>query len=157
MNAMLHQLDAKTVLHNFSDIAKAGKQLISTSIPASELDTFVNLSLKARRPAGVDRVVRAAEDQHRRPRLRPDPHDGLRRDRGVRGTRRRLDAAAGHQKKHRNANAVGRPQQGLLTDRSQGRAFVRCTGPAWHVDQSHYAGDAAACSVMAGARSSRSS
>ncbi|HSS69001.1 MAG TPA: LCP family protein [Nocardioidaceae bacterium] len=48
MNAMLHQLDAKTVLLNFSKIAKAGKQIISTSIPASEVDTFINLSLKAR-------------------------------------------------------------------------------------------------------------
>jgi LCP family protein required for cell wall assembly len=48
MNAMLHQLDAKTVLLNFSKIAKAGKQIISTSIPASEVDTFVTLSLKAR-------------------------------------------------------------------------------------------------------------
>jgi LCP family protein required for cell wall assembly len=48
MNAMLQQLDAKTVLTNFGDIAKAGKQIISTSIPASELDTFIGLSLKAR-------------------------------------------------------------------------------------------------------------
>jgi LCP family protein required for cell wall assembly len=48
MNAMLHQLDAKTVLTNFGDIAKAGKQIISTSIPAGEVDTFITLSLKAR-------------------------------------------------------------------------------------------------------------
>jgi LCP family protein required for cell wall assembly len=48
MNAMLHQLDAKTVLLNFGKIAKAGKQILKTSIPASEVDTFVNLSLKAR-------------------------------------------------------------------------------------------------------------
>jgi LCP family protein required for cell wall assembly len=48
MNAMLHQLDATTVLSNFGDIAKAGKQIISTSIPASDLDTFISLSLKAK-------------------------------------------------------------------------------------------------------------
>ncbi len=48
MNAMLQQLDAKTVLSNFGDIAAAGKQVISTSIPASEVDTFVNLSLKTK-------------------------------------------------------------------------------------------------------------
>jgi anionic cell wall polymer biosynthesis LytR-Cps2A-Psr (LCP) family protein len=48
MNAMLHQLNARTVLLNFSKIANAGKQIISTSIPASEVDTFVKLSLKAR-------------------------------------------------------------------------------------------------------------
>jgi LCP family protein required for cell wall assembly len=48
MNAMLHQLDATTVVTNFGDIAKAGKQIISTSIPASDLDTFISLSLKAK-------------------------------------------------------------------------------------------------------------
>jgi LCP family protein required for cell wall assembly len=48
MNAMLHQLDPATVVTNFGDIAKAGKQVISTSIPAGELDTFVKLSLKTR-------------------------------------------------------------------------------------------------------------
>jgi polyisoprenyl-teichoic acid--peptidoglycan teichoic acid transferase len=48
MNAMLHQLDAKTVLLNFGKIADAGKQILKTSIPASEVDTFVSLSLKAR-------------------------------------------------------------------------------------------------------------
>lgn len=49
MNAMLHQLDAKTVITNFDDIAEAGQQVISTSIPASQLATFIELSLKAKR------------------------------------------------------------------------------------------------------------
>jgi LCP family protein required for cell wall assembly len=48
MNAMLHQLDARTVLLHFGRIAKAGKEILSTSIPSSEVDTFVKLSLKAR-------------------------------------------------------------------------------------------------------------
>lgn len=48
MNAMLHQLDPSRVLTNFGAIAEAGAQIISTSIPASELDTFVNLSLKTK-------------------------------------------------------------------------------------------------------------
>jgi len=48
MNAMLHQLDPKTVVTRFGAIADAGKQVISTSIPASELDTFVNLALKTK-------------------------------------------------------------------------------------------------------------
>ncbi len=48
MNAMLHQLDPKTVVRNFGSIAKAGKQVISTSIPSSELATFVDLTLKAK-------------------------------------------------------------------------------------------------------------
>ncbi len=48
MNAMLHQLKPAKVLSNFGAIARAGKQVISTSIPASQLDTFVNLSFKAK-------------------------------------------------------------------------------------------------------------
>ena len=48
MNAMLQQLDPATVLMNFSAIAEAGEQIISTSIPASEVDTFVGLAAKAR-------------------------------------------------------------------------------------------------------------
>lgn len=48
LNAMLHQLDPKTVVTNFGDIAAAGKQVISTSIPSSELATFVNLAAKTR-------------------------------------------------------------------------------------------------------------
>ena len=48
MNAMLHQLSPTKVLKNFGAIASAGKQIISTSIPSSELDTFVNLSMKTK-------------------------------------------------------------------------------------------------------------
>jgi len=48
LNAMLQQLDPKTVLTKFGAIADAGKEILSTSIPASEIHTFVGLSLKAR-------------------------------------------------------------------------------------------------------------
>jgi LCP family protein required for cell wall assembly len=48
MNAMLHQLSPTKVLKNFGAIASAGKQIISTSVPASQLDTFVNLSMKTK-------------------------------------------------------------------------------------------------------------
>jgi hypothetical protein len=48
LNAMLHQLDPQTVLTKFGAIASAGKEILSTSIPASEIHTFVGLSLKAR-------------------------------------------------------------------------------------------------------------
>jgi LCP family protein required for cell wall assembly len=48
MSAMLHQLDPQTVVTNFGAIAKAGKQVISTSMPASELATFVDLAVKAK-------------------------------------------------------------------------------------------------------------
>lgn len=48
MNAMLQQLDPQTVVKNFGAIAKAGKQVISTSMPSSELATFAALSLQAK-------------------------------------------------------------------------------------------------------------
>ena len=48
MNAMLHQLSPRTVLTHVESIAAAGKQLMSTDIPASQLGTFIDLALKAR-------------------------------------------------------------------------------------------------------------
>jgi polyisoprenyl-teichoic acid--peptidoglycan teichoic acid transferase len=48
MNAMLHQISPETVLTNFEKIAKASSQMISTDIPASEVDTFMGLALKAK-------------------------------------------------------------------------------------------------------------
>ena len=47
MSAMLQQLSPKTVLTRFSELAEAGKALIDTDLPASELDTFADLALKA--------------------------------------------------------------------------------------------------------------
>lgn len=48
MNAMLHQTSPQRVLLNFSEIAKAGSSMVSTSLPASEAGRFVDLALKAR-------------------------------------------------------------------------------------------------------------
>ncbi len=48
MDAMLKQLSPRTVITKFGAIANAGKQIISTSIPSSQLGVFVNLALKAR-------------------------------------------------------------------------------------------------------------
>ncbi len=48
MNSMLQQLDPQTVVKNFGEIAAAGKQVISTSIPSSELATFAALAVQAR-------------------------------------------------------------------------------------------------------------
>jgi hypothetical protein len=48
MNAMLHQVSPQTVLTNFEKIATASSQMISTDIPASEVDTFIGLALKAK-------------------------------------------------------------------------------------------------------------
>jgi LCP family protein required for cell wall assembly len=48
MNAMLNQVSPQTVLTNFQDIAKASSELMSTNLPASEVDTFMQLALKAK-------------------------------------------------------------------------------------------------------------
>jgi len=48
MNAMLHQLSPQTVIFNFDRIAKASAALITTDLPQSEVDRFMELALKAR-------------------------------------------------------------------------------------------------------------
>jgi anionic cell wall polymer biosynthesis LytR-Cps2A-Psr (LCP) family protein len=48
MNAMLQQISPQTALRNFEKIAHASTELISTSIPRSEVGRFVDLALKAR-------------------------------------------------------------------------------------------------------------
>jgi LCP family protein required for cell wall assembly len=48
MNAMLQQISPQTVLTNFEKIAKASSEMVSTDIPASEVDTFMALALKAK-------------------------------------------------------------------------------------------------------------
>jgi polyisoprenyl-teichoic acid--peptidoglycan teichoic acid transferase len=48
MTAMLQQLSPQKVLLKFQSIASASSQVISTSIPDSEVGTFVDLALKAK-------------------------------------------------------------------------------------------------------------
>ncbi len=48
MNAMLQQVSPQTAVTNFESIARASSEMISTNLPASELDTFSALALKAR-------------------------------------------------------------------------------------------------------------
>lgn len=48
MAAMVSQLSPTKVLRNATDIAKSGKELLSTSIPAKELGQFADLAIKAR-------------------------------------------------------------------------------------------------------------
>ena len=48
MGAMLDQLDPSVVLRNFQKIAKASSAMVQTSIPASEVDRFISLALKAK-------------------------------------------------------------------------------------------------------------
>ncbi|MEP9383937.1 LCP family protein [Nocardioides cheoyonin] len=49
MNAMLQQLSPADVVKHFDSIASAGRAMFKTSIPTSEVGTFVELALKARK------------------------------------------------------------------------------------------------------------
>ena len=70
MNAMLDQISPQTMLRNFSKIAEASSEMVSTNLPASEVDSFIDLALKAKCQKIVDAVAGAPADQHRRPRHR---------------------------------------------------------------------------------------
>ena len=48
MNAMLQQISPQSAVRNFAQIAEAGSAMISTNVPAGELDTFAQLALKAK-------------------------------------------------------------------------------------------------------------
>ncbi len=48
MNAMLQQVSPQVALKNFSRIARASSEMVSTSIPRSEVDRFVQLALLAK-------------------------------------------------------------------------------------------------------------
>ncbi len=48
MSAMLQQISPQVALRNFQSIAKASSEMLSTNIPSSEVDRFIDLALKAR-------------------------------------------------------------------------------------------------------------
>ena len=48
MSAMLRQISPQTALSNFQDIAAASSEMVSTNLPAKELDRFMGLALKAK-------------------------------------------------------------------------------------------------------------
>ncbi len=48
MNAMLKQLDPMTVLTKFNKIASAGKEVVATDIPTSDISTMLDLATKAK-------------------------------------------------------------------------------------------------------------
>lgn len=48
MLAMLNQLDPVTVATKFTQIARAGKEVVSTNVPAGEMDRLLELAIRAR-------------------------------------------------------------------------------------------------------------
>ncbi|WP_375423846.1 LCP family protein [uncultured Friedmanniella sp.] len=49
MNAMLDQLDPTTVLTKFNKIAAAGKEVVATNVPTSQVNAMMELALKAKK------------------------------------------------------------------------------------------------------------
>jgi hypothetical protein len=45
---MLQQISPQVALRNFQSIAQASSEMLSTDIPSSEVDRFIDLALKAR-------------------------------------------------------------------------------------------------------------
>jgi hypothetical protein len=71
--AMRHERDARAArpvdrAAAVPEIAEAGKQVVSTDIPAGELSTFLTLATDGARAEGDERAVRAAADHARRTR-----------------------------------------------------------------------------------------
>ncbi|HXH79299.1 LCP family protein [Nocardioides sp.] len=48
MNAMLQQVSPQDALTNFSEIAEASSEMVSTNVPSSEVATFLDLAIKAK-------------------------------------------------------------------------------------------------------------
>jgi polyisoprenyl-teichoic acid--peptidoglycan teichoic acid transferase len=48
MSAMLQQISPQVALRNFQSIAQASSEMLSTDIPSSEVDRFIDLAMKAR-------------------------------------------------------------------------------------------------------------
>lgn len=48
MNAMLQQVSPQKAITNFESLAKASTEMFQTNLPASEVDRFIDLALKAR-------------------------------------------------------------------------------------------------------------
>ncbi len=48
MNALLEQISPQSALANFEKIAKASSEMVKTDLPASEVDDFLSLALKAK-------------------------------------------------------------------------------------------------------------
>ena len=108
MTAMLHQISPQTMLRNFSRIAKASSEMVSTNIPAGEVGSFVDLALKAKgQPIATLSLVPPLVNTGN-PDIRADPGQGRRGDRPVRG---RLRGARGRRRRpRRQAEEEGQAQ-----------------------------------------------
>ena len=113
MNAMLQQISPQTAVRNFQKIAKASSAMISTNIPASEVDRFIDLALKARGQkiatlSLVPPMINTADPDI--PLVRREVTEAIDRAEG--------DATAGTQKKHKSSSITG----GSLGSLSEGYA-----------------------------------
>jgi hypothetical protein len=113
MNAMLQQISPQTAVRNFQAIAKASSAMISTNIPASEVDRFIELALKARGQkistlSLVPPMINTADPDI--PLVKRRVAEAIERAEG--------DASAGTKKKHKSSSVTG----GSLGSLSEGYA-----------------------------------
>ena len=119
MDAMLHQISPQVALRNFSKIAKASSEMISTNLPASEVDRFLALALKAKgQPISTLSLVPPLVDTWRTGH-QADQGQGRRGDRPGRG---RLQGS-----RHRG-DGQGRDRHGPRTTRRARPGRAGCAG-----------------------------
>ena len=135
MGAMLDQLDPTPVLRNFQKIAKASSAMVQTSIPASEVDRFISLALKAKgQKISTLSVVPPLFDTYE-PDAKLIKAEGRRGDRHRRGQRPQEGRADGRRRaddasdakagKTEEAQAPGRPAGHRRLDRLAARRVRR--------------------------------
>jgi LCP family protein required for cell wall assembly len=104
LNAMLEQVSPQTAVRNFSKLAKASAETLSTNMPASEVDRFIPLALKARDqkvstlslvPPLVDTADPDIELIHRKVAEAIDRADGKGGGSGTPGKKKKPDSVTG--------------------------------------------------------------
>jgi len=133
MNAMLDQLSPQVVVTKFSQIAKASQEVVSTDLPASELDRFIALALKAKaQPLAtvsfVPPLVNTAEPDVKLIQERvqqaidksQSPEDGetVKADPGPKKTVRRPEAGAGAPSAPTTGGSIGSLAEGYAANDS---------------------------------------
>ena len=75
----------QTALSNFQDIAAASSEMVSTNLPAKELDRFMESRAEGEGPEDLDGLAGPPGDRHRRPRHRARAPDDRGRHHPCRG------------------------------------------------------------------------
>ncbi len=118
MNAMLHQLEPDDGTHEVR-CDRLGRQGHPVDVDPGGRDPHIRRAgAEGAQPAGHDRLVRPAQDQHQRAGLHPDPADGRDGDHQVAGRRHEQGPRSSHQA------TQGARRQGQLPAELRGQRHV---------------------------------